>query len=69
MRGMHADDIEALRDMMEFADPCYPHLVDIAKFPFFGADNNHPMTASFTTFALRLWLQTLIKQIPYWQQH
>lgn len=48
MRGMFDSDMDALKQMMAYSkDP----LIDMSKFPFFGAKNSHKWTASMTTFA------------------
>jgi hypothetical protein len=49
MQGMSDGDIEALKELMVTSDR---PLVDLAKFPFFGGDDSHNVTQSFTTFAL-----------------
>merc|ERR1712062_643440 len=47
MKGLQPLDLEALKELVSCSDE---PLVDVARFPFFGGKNAHPITASLKTF-------------------
>jgi len=51
MKGMTDKDLAALKEISALAQQDGNYLNDVAKFPFFGRKDSHPVTDSFTTFA------------------
>jgi len=60
-RGMKEADLQALEDIMRCSD--HP-LVDMSKFPFFGGSQAHPVTDSFSVFALPSFAEQLSMMDP-----